>query len=245
VSHELRTPLTSIRGSLGLIDGGVFGSLNDEGTRATRIAVRNTDRLIRLLNDILDLERLETGRIPLERSDCDLRDIFLDALDAMQPMAEAAGVTLVVPGPDPSPNPEDPDRPVQEFRIHADPDRLVQVFTNLLSNAIKFSPPGGRVWIGAERTGNEVLAWVRDEGRGIPAEKLEHIFGRFQQVDASDSRDKGGTGLGLAICRSIAELHGGRIWVESEIGAGSVFKVTLRDHCSVTQTSPVSSVDSP
>ena len=187
--------------------------MNAEGQRAAAIAVRNTDRLIRLLNDILDLERLETGRIPLALGPTDLSEIVADAVDAMQPLADAARVELVVGS--------------VEVRLQADPDRLVQLLTNLISNAIKFSKPGGRIWVEAVAGDLEFRISVRDEGRGIPSDKLDHVFGRFHQVDASDSRDKGGTGLGLAICRSIATLHGGRIWVESEFGVGSTFHFTV------------------
>src|SRR6185369_3840579 len=115
----------------------------------------------------------------------------------------------------------------QPLRLWADPDRLVQTLINLLSNALKFSPPQTAVRLSVQRQGEEAVFTIRDQGRGIPADKLESIFERFQQVDASDSRQKGGTGLGLAICRSIVQQHGGRIWVESELGAGSTFSFTV------------------
>ena len=111
--------------------------------------------------------------------------------------------------------------------LFADPDRILQTLTNLLSNAIKFSDTGSTVWVNLMATDSEIVFEVRDRGRGIPADKLDSIFERFQQVDASDSRQKGGTGLGLAICREIAECHGGRIWVESELGLGSTFRFAL------------------
>jgi hypothetical protein len=221
VSHELRTPLTSIRGSLGLLLTGKLGTLSDKGQRMLEIAVNNTDRLIRLINDILDLERLESGKVTLNKQPCQIADLMQQAAEVMQSMADKAGVTLSV-------------FPVS-LQVAADPDRLIQVLTNLLSNAIKFSPPDGTISLSAKledrvnlaANNPTVLIEVKDQGRGIPADKLEKVFGRFQQVDASDARQKGGTGLGLAICRNIVQQHGGRIWVESQLGEGSTFSFTL------------------
>jgi PAS domain S-box-containing protein len=215
VSHELRTPLTSIRGALGLLASGLAGQLPERGQQMLAIAVKNTERLIALINDILDIERIESGAISMEKRDCNLADLMTQAAELMQPMAEKAGIRLEV-APRRAP-------------LFVDPDRLIQVLTNLLSNAIKFSPPGSRVWMDAEASDGRVWIRVRDEGRGIPPEKLEVIFERFQQVDASDAREKGGTGLGLAICRSIVRQHGGQIWAESgpAHGPGSTFHVVL------------------
>ena len=213
VSHELRTPLTSIRGSLGLIAGNVFGPLPDKVQHMVEIAVNNTDRLVRLINDILDIERIEAGRVTLGKTACDGAALILQAAEVMRVMAEKAGVTLSVS--------------TQPVQLWADPDRIIQTLTNLLSNSIKFSPHGATVWLTAQREGNQVLFQVKDQGRGIPAGKLGIIFDRFEQVDASDAREKGGTGLGLAICRGIVEQHGGRIWVDSTLGRGSTFFFTL------------------
>jgi PAS domain S-box-containing protein len=213
ISHELRTPLTSIRGSLGLLAGGVLGALPTKGQRMLDIAVNNADRLIRLLNDVLDLERMRAGRILMERRVCDLADVVEQAQAEMRGLAARSGVRLIA-----SPT---------EGAVYADRDRLLQVLTNLLSNAIKFSHPDGSVWLTAEVWDDVVRFTVRDEGRGVPADKLESIFERFRQVDSSDSRDKGGTGLGLAICRTIIEQHGGTVWAESSLGIGSSFIVEL------------------
>ncbi len=214
VSHELRTPLTSIRGSLGLLAGGVLGPLSTDGERMLKIAVSNTDRLIRLINDILDIERLESGSVGLERRVCNLSEILDGALNGVRGMAEEADVRLEVSA--------------TEARLDADPDRVIQTLTNLLGNAIKFSPRGSTVWLRVARLDGDLLFSVRDEGRGIPPEKIVSIFERFSQVDASDSREKNGTGLGLAICRSIVQQHGGSIWAESEgEGHGSIFYFTL------------------
>jgi PAS domain S-box-containing protein len=213
VSHELRTPLTSIRGALGLLASGRLGPSPEKGQRMLEIALTNTDRLVRLINDILDIERIESGRVTMAKQSCDAGPLMVQAAEVMRPIAEKAGVILEA-------------RP-QSARLWADPDRIVQTLTNLLSNAVKFSPQGATVWLSAERRDHEFLFQVRDEGRGIPPDKLEKIFERFEQVDASDSREKGGTGLGLAICRSIVQQHGGRIWVESTLGKGSSFFVAL------------------
>jgi PAS domain S-box-containing protein len=209
VSHELRTPLTSIRGSLGLLAGGVLGALPERGQRMLDIAVQNTDRLVRLINDILDIERMESGQHSMEKVVCNAAELMTQAGDVMQAMADKADVSLQVT--------------TYDAQLWADPDRIVQTLTNLLSNAIKFSPPGSIVALSAARQDASLLLRVTDQGRGIPAEKINSIFERFQQVDASDRRDKGGTGLGLAICRSIVQQHGGRIWVESTLGQGSTF----------------------
>ena len=213
VSHELRTPLTSIHGSLKLLATGRLGNLSADGQQMLKIADVNTERLVRLVNDILELQRIGSGKVKMDRRLCDAADLMVKAKEAMEGMAQQQGITLsLTPAAIP---------------LWADPDYIIQILTNLLSNAIKFSSPGNTVWIAVEDQGNEVLFQVKDQGRGIPADKLESIFGRFQQVDASDSRQKGGTGLGLSICRQIVELHGGKIWAESPPGKGSTFYFTL------------------
>jgi PAS domain S-box-containing protein len=215
VSHELRTPLTSIRGSLGLLASGKAGALTDRGQRLVQIAVQNADRLVRLINDILDIERLESGLVSLARRRVTAASLVDAALATVGGLSEAAAVRIDV-----SPLPPD-------AALCADPDRLVQVLTNLLSNAVKFSPRGTTVRLCVRRTEAGTEFRVEDQGRGIPPEELESVFIRFHQVDSSDSRDKGGTGLGLAISRSIVEHHGGRMWVESELGRGSTFSFVI------------------
>lgn len=224
VSHELRTPLTSIRGSLGLVASGAMGQVPARAQRMLDIAVHNTDRLVRLINDILDIERMRSGRTPMERRGCDLADLMGQAAEVMAPIAQKAGVQLQV-------------TPLAA-QILADPDRLVQVLTNLLSNAVKFSPPGGRVHLSAEAIRSEIRIRVADEGRGIPPELLEDVFERFHQVDASDARDRQGSGLGLPICRTIVEQHGGCIWAESRLGLGSTFFVVLPQPQPVKEARP-------
>jgi PAS domain S-box-containing protein len=213
VSHELRTPLTSIRGALGLLSSGIMGQLSDKGANLLRIALTNSDRLVRLINDILDLEKIQSGREPLAFQPVQLGEIVQQAIEGMQPVADGAGVLLAHDG--------------VQVEIQADADRLLQVLTNLLSNAIKFSPAGSTVSVSLSNHIDGVVLSVTDQGRGIPEEKLEAIFGRFQQVDASDSREKGGSGLGLAICRTIVLQHSGRIWAERNPARGATIRVYL------------------
>ena len=232
VSHELRTPLTSIRGALGLLSSGVIGDVDAKALNLLRIATTNTDRLIRLINDILDIERMESGRAPLQVRRCALRELCQQAIDTMSAMAEANKICLeLVPSASPTGGPPEP------LFFDGDSDRILQVLTNLLSNAIKFSPPDSAVRIHAEATSDAILLKVSDEGRGIPPEKLDTVFERFQQVEPSDARQKGGTGLGLSICRSIVQQHSGSIWAQRNLGPGTTFYVMLPR---VTRASDVS-----
>jgi PAS domain S-box-containing protein len=214
VSHELRTPLTSIRGALGLLAGGLLTAAPEKGQRMLEIAVNNTDRLVRLINDILDLERIDSGKVTLVKARCQPGLLLLESAELIRPMAEKAGIGIEVGA-------------AAEASVWADPDRILQTLSNLLSNAIKFSPAGTTIHVSATSEGDEVIFRVADQGRGIPSQKLEKIFERFQQVDASDSRQKGGSGLGLPICRSIIAEHGGELGVESVLGAGSIFSFSL------------------
>jgi signal transduction histidine kinase len=180
------------------------------------IALSNTDRLIRLVNDMLDLERIGSGQEALHTRVCEVEDLMRGAVASLEVDAAAAGLSVKVEA--------------EGVKVFADPDRMLQTLINLLSNAIKFSPPGREVRLCARVAGDEALLQVRDFGRGIPEDKLEAIFERFQQVDATDARSKGGTGLGLAICRSIVAQHGGRIWATSVLGEGSLFSIALPAH---------------
>ncbi len=216
-SHELRTPLTSIRGSLGLLATGQLGELSAKGQRLLDIAVNNTDRLSRLINDILDLERIKSGRVKMAKQPCEALSLMKQAKEVMQSMADKEQVQLRL----------EVASDISNIPLWADPDHILQTLTNLVSNAIKFSPPASIVTLNATPNSKEILFQIKDQGRGIPQDKLESIFERFQQVDASDSRKKGGTGLGLAICRQIVEQHDGKIWAESILGEGSCFCFTL------------------
>ena len=223
VSHELRTPLTAIQMSLGLLHTGVYANNPEKSKRMVEIAFTDTKRLVNLVNDILDLERLESGRALLDKTVCSAMVLMEQSANLMSTIAKPQNISInIVP---------------TQLTVWAAPDSIVQTLANLLSNALKFSPPNSRIDLQAEAQDKEILFQVKDQGRGIPEEKLESIFGRFQQVDASDAREKGGTGLGLSICRSIIERHGGKIWAESAFGRGSTFYFTLpKDRlCSETE----------
>lgn len=215
VSHELRTPLTSIAGALGLISGGAAGELPAKAARLVDIAHSNAARLVRLINDILDIEKIEAGRMQF-----DIRPLPLDALlDAAvhqtAGFASEYGVTVEI----------DPVPPAAA--VLADEDRLMQVITNLLSNAIKFSRRGGAVTMRVAPLDRRYRISVADRGAGIPEAFRSRIFGKFAQADASDSRAKGGTGLGLSIVREIVVRLGGSVSFDSVEGAGSIFHVDL------------------
>jgi PAS domain S-box-containing protein len=213
VSHELRTPLASIRGALGLLASGHLAASPDKSQRMLSVATANVERLIRLINDILDVERLDSGVMTMDFAWCEGADIAAQVIESMRPVADAAGVALQLSA--------------EPVRMWADADRVTQMLTNLVGNAIKFSPRGSTIEVVAAADRDAARFEVRDEGRGIPPEKLTTIFERFRQVDASDSREKGGTGLGLAISRGIVEQHGGRIWAANNATTGAVFKFVL------------------
>jgi PAS domain S-box-containing protein len=215
ISHELRTPLTSIRGALGLIAGGAVGPLPDKAQRMADIALHSSQRLVRLVNDILDVEKMAAGKLELDLAVVPAAELVDGAIEEMRAMAELAQVSIV-------------SLPIDAV-VLADRDRLAQVLTNLLSNAVKFSPPGGTVLVsaGPSDTNGMVQFTVTDQGAGIPADKLEKVFDRFTQADATDTRAKGGTGLGLPISRGIVDLHGGSIQATSDPGRGTTFAFTL------------------
>ena len=208
-SHEMRTPLTSIHGVIKLLCADRLGELSDKGKAMADMALRNSDRLVHLVSDILDLERMESGRDEITKTNCNSAKLIQQAIDTVSSMARERAITL--------------ESNSVSIEFEGDRGRLVQTIINLLSNAIKFSDSHGKVAIASQLQGDNILFSVEDNGRGIPTDRLESIFERFQQVDASDSRKKGGTGLGLAICHHIIEQHKGKIWVESIYGKGSTF----------------------
>jgi two-component system sensor histidine kinase VicK len=215
VSHELRTPLTSLRASLGLISSGSLDKRPEKQKQMLDVAIGNCDRLVRLVNDILDFEKVEKGSMPLHCEVHKVGDILRRAADVEHDAALKAQITFRFDVP-------------AKLTVNADLDRILQVLSELVSNAIKFSPPQTMIKLAAQAADNdEICILVEDQGRGIAQENLDMIFERFQQGDASDSRSMGGTGLGLAICRRIVQQHGGRIWAESEPGKGSRFLFTL------------------
>ncbi len=211
VSHELRTPLTSIRGALGLVAGGVTGELPNEAREYLDIAMSNSDRLVRLINDILDIEKMQSGNMEFRLRSTDLGDAIRACIAANDAFASAHRVKLQL----------SPDVPSGEVLV--DPDRLAQVITNLISNAAKFSPPDGVVEVSVERRGAQLRVNIRDHGPGIPQEFRSRIFQRFAQADASSTRQKGGTGLGLSISKAIIEKMHGQIGFEPAAEGGTVF----------------------
>jgi signal transduction histidine kinase len=222
VSHELRTPLTSMRASLGLISSGALDKRPEKQRQMIDMAIGNSDRLIRLVNDILDFDKVERGILPLYRQPVEAIDLLRRAADVAYNAASQARITVRVEAP--------------PIRVMADEDRILQVLNELVTNALKFSASDTAIKLTARPLAREadqsdgpeeVVFTVEDQGRGIAPEKLDRIFDRFQQGDASDSRALGGTGLGLALCRSIVEQHNGRIWAESTQGKGSRFQFTL------------------
>ena len=213
VSHELRTPLTAIHGSLEMLEDGDAGSLSPTVARVVAVAARGTRRLARLVEEIIDLERLESGLFDFHPGPHDIHALLSETAESLAPLTESAGVVLVVDE--------------THADVLCDGDRLLQALTNLVGNAIKFTEAGGSIHLGVVHHGEEVEVTVQDQGRGIPAEQLDAVFDRFHQVDSEADRAKGGAGLGLTITRHIIEAQGGRIWVESQVGEGTVFHLTL------------------
>ena len=217
VSHELRTPLTSIAGSLGLLIGGAAGKLPDQAMRLIGIAQSNSQRLVRLINDILDIEKVESGQVIFNFKRIETRALVEQVIEANRGYADGFNVrTKLGSGSDTA-------------EVYADPDRLAQVVTNLLSNAIKFSKRGGEVSIAIEKRGEAVRIAIRDHGPGIPPEFRPRIFEKFAQADTSDARQKGGTGLGLSIVKQIVARLGGEVGFADADGGGTVFYVDLPD----------------
>ncbi len=211
VSHELRTPLTAIRGSLGLLAAGKAGPLPAVARPLVDIANHDCQRLVRLINDLLDIQKIEAGRMEFRMRSLDMVSLVRRSLETNRAYAEPFGVRFAM------------GEAGGEARVSGDPDRLQQVLANLLSNAAKFSPRDGTVDVAVERGGESVRISVRDRGPGIPEEFRGRVFQKFMQADASDSRQKGGTGLGLNICKAIVERHGGSIGFDTAPGGGTVF----------------------
>jgi signal transduction histidine kinase len=214
VSHELRTPLTSIIGAADNLLDGIAGPL-DERPRQYLLRVKeNGDRLLRLINELLDLSRIEAGKEEIRATRFRLDTLIRETLETLKPVAEESGVTIASPGPSP-------------LVILADRDKISRVLINLVHNGIKFTPSGGRVQVAASGDGEWVTLAVRDSGPGIPPAEVERIFDKFHQVKRIRGRAGAGSGLGLPISRQLVEMHGGRLTVESAPGEGSTFKVVL------------------
>lgn len=215
VSHELRTPLTSINGALGLIDGGLAGNIPEKARELIDIARRNGDRLVRLINDILDIEKIESGETEIDFQPLQIMDAIERAVRANVGFAAQFGVELQITGSLPG------------IEVYAGRDQFMQILTNLISNAAKFSPHGGTVELAVVRAGTNVRISVTDHGEGISAEFQPRVFGKFSQADSSNTRKAGGTGLGLNICKALVEMHGGHIDFATEAGKGTTFYFDL------------------
>jgi signal transduction histidine kinase len=215
VSHELRTPLATISGALGLVGAGAAGELSEKATQLIRIAQRNSERLIALVNDLLDADKLQSGKIEFQRERIDLAELVRAAVEQNQPYGTAAGVAIAA---------ELSARPVP---VMADRNRMLQVLANLLSNAVKFSPAGGEVTTRLTADGATARISVLDRGTGVPEQFRARLFERFSQHDGSASRVQQGTGLGLAISKSIVEQMGGSISFEPTSPEGATFHVDM------------------
>lgn len=213
VSHEMRTPLTSLLGALRIVDSGALGKITGDVAGMLEIAVRNGARLSRLIDDVVDTERIDAGAFQLARARLSLVRLATEAATTVRGIAAEAGVTVIVDGDD--------------GEVWGDGHRLVQVLTNLAGNAVRFSPAGGTVSITTANHADHAEIVVTDEGPGIAPEAVERIFEPFWQADASDTRSHSGSGLGLSIARGIVAGHGGTIEVDSTVGVGSSFIVTL------------------
>ncbi len=202
VSHDLRTPLTSVQGFLSLLSVDAYGNLSASGKQSLQLTESSVTRLISLVNDLLDIEKMESGMLSLQVESCSIDEIFRRSIESVKTIAEQKAISIVSSVQS---NPE----------IKADRDRITQVVVNLLGNAIKFSPEGSKIFLSSKDSNGSVEIFVRDFGRGVPSEQAQIIFNRFKQVELIDEKKKGGSGLGLAISKAIVECHGGSIGVES------------------------------
>lgn len=215
ISHDLRSPLTSLGMFLELLSKGLYGQLNEQGTKKAGVAERSISRLIGLINDLLDFDRLQSGEFVIEKKEESVESVVVRSLDCVHALAERSKIKLESEG--------------ANFNANMDGSRIIQVLVNLVSNAVKFSPEQSTIKVCVSHKEGTVEFRVVDQGRGIPKEMLNSVFERFKQVSTTDATEKGGTGLGLAICKAIVECHGGKIGVESEPGHGATFWFTLPD----------------
>lgn len=215
VSHELRTPLTSIKGYVDLILDGEAGEINEIQRDFLEIVKQNNDRLVDLINDLLDVSRMESGRVKLQKEPLALRELIKEATVSIENLAKNKDMTITLNLPKDIPP------------VIADRQRTLQIVVNLLSNAIKYTPPKGKIVISVRPQDGFLATSISDNGIGIPAEHLDRLFVKFYRVDSSLTGEVGGTGLGLAIVKSIVDLHGGQVWAESKVGKGSTFTFTL------------------
>jgi signal transduction histidine kinase len=211
VSHELKSPITIIKTNLSLVSDGLLGKVDEAQKKIVDLCIKVTDRMTRLINDLLDLHKIEAGLVDMKREQCDLSKLLETQVNEFTPMITNKGIKLITELLD------------TDLTMWADGDKIMQVINNLLSNAIKHTPDGQSVTIKAYPVERFIRLEVADKGPGIPQDKLEKVFDKFERLDTS----KEGTGLGLAITKDIVELHKGRVWAESLPGRGSTFVVVL------------------
>ena len=215
VSHELRTPLTSIKGAIGLVMSGASGEISVEAQSMLDIAYTNSDRLMVLINDILDMDKIESGQLDYDMKTVKVGELIDEAVSANEGYGDQYKITFVKTETD------------DTISVLGDRERLIQVLSNLMSNAAKFSPDGDQVELSATRSGETVRIAVKDNGPGVPEGFKGKIFEKFTQADSSDTRQEGGTGLGLSIAKAIVENHGGKIDFSSDADTGTTFFFTL------------------
>jgi signal transduction histidine kinase len=208
ISHELRTPLMNVQGILELLQEQVYGELNESGVQQVDAAFNSTNRVMTLINDLLSIDKLESGMLEMLPRQMDIGDVIERSAQSVRTLASRKDITIDTSG-------------IAHVELTADPDRLIQVVTNFLSNAIKYSEANTKIIVATRREDDYIRVSVKDQGRGIPPDMRPYVFDRYVQVKKSDSNI--GTGLGLAICKAIVEQHGGRIGVDSEEGSGSEF----------------------
>jgi len=212
LTHDLRSPLTTIQGCFDLLSTGSFGELNADGEKFVKLAERNSSVMMVLINDLLDIEKIKSGLMSLSTEDVAVRDLFAEVKESTAAWVSQHGMELVIEESD--------------YVVHADAEKINRVLYNLVSNAVRYSRGGDKITISAQRRSNDVEVRVSDQGSGIAKDKLDTIFDRFQQIKG-DAKGATGSGLGLSICRSIVQLHNGKIWVSSELEKGSTFHFTL------------------
>ncbi|MBS1990544.1 MAG: hypothetical protein JSS83_08505 [Cyanobacteria bacterium SZAS LIN-3] len=228
ISHDLRAPLAAIQGTLAVAIKGIYGELNEKGKKRIGAAEKDSDRLINLINEMLDIDSMEDGHLEPDKEDCYLNDILTGAIDSVHSLAEAKQITIEskthFAGTD-NFKPRDPSDSSEEVGppLSVDRERLRRVIINLLHNSIKFSPTGETIEISSTVSADVLKVMIKDRGPGIKAEEARKLFQPFRQGESSKSIDEAGSGLGLAICKAIVEAHGGEIAVESKIGHGSIF----------------------
>jgi signal transduction histidine kinase len=215
VAHDLRSPLTTITSAAALFEGGYLGTITEEQKTWLHKIAATSGTMVALLNDFLDISKIEAGRIELIKEKIDLYQFVRNNLDNYVPLAKSKNISLV--------SRLEPGIP----QVCVDPRRLEQVISNLLSNAIKFTPHGKEIELGASNGAQEIRMWVKDAGIGIPPDEIGQLFEKYRQTRSGKASAQKGTGLGLAICKMIVESHGGKIWAESEPGNGARFSISL------------------